>query len=118
MDQADSLACHGARQLFGGAYIAGVVILGAQGFGDARQVDHGVRAAQRLGDASAARQVAVDGLHARGQRARLRAGAAHQCADGLATGDKLLQQVRTDEAGTASDQDHYCNVLRKATSPK
>ena len=118
MDQADSLPRHGVHQLFGGADIAGVVIPGAQGFGDAREVDHGGRAAQGVSDAGAACQIAVDGLHAGRERAWPGTGAAHQCANGLATGDKLFQQVRTDEAGTASYQDHYCNVLRKATSPK
>ena len=121
MDQPHSPPCHGVRQLLRGAYIAGVVVLGAQRFGDARQMDHGIGPAQRLGEAGAARQIAVDGLHARRQRARepvCHTGAAHQCAHGLTFGDELFQQVRTDEAGTASDQDHYCNALRKATSPK
>ncbi len=81
-------------------------------------MDDGIGSAQRLGDAGAARQIAVDGLHAFRQGARPGTGAAHHCAHGLAARDKLFQQVRTDEAGTASDQDHYCNVLRKATSPK
>jgi hypothetical protein len=117
MNQPHSPPCHGVRQLLRGAYVAGVVIPRAQRFGDARQVDHGMGSAQRLGEASAARQIAVDGLHARRQRAR-HTGAAHQSAHGLAFGDELFQQVPTDEAGTASYQNHYGDVLRKATSPK
>jgi hypothetical protein len=121
MDQPDPASCHGLRQLPGGPHIARVVVLGAQRFGNARQVDHGMASAQRIGEAGAARQVAVDGLHARRQGARepvCHTGAAHQCAHSLTLGGKPFQQVRTDEAGTASHQDHYWSVLRKATSPK
>ena len=117
MDQANSLPCHGVHQLFGGTYVAGVKIFGAQGFGDARQVYDSIGAAQCLGDARTALQIAVDGLYAGRQHTR-HTGAADQSAYGLTIRNELFQQVRTDEAGTASDQDHYCSVLRKATSPK
>jgi hypothetical protein len=79
-------------------------------------MDHSIEP-RSVGEPRTSRQIAVNGLHARAQRAR-QTSAAHQGAHGFTIGDESFQQVRTDEAGTAGDQDHYCNALRKATSPK
>ena len=80
-------------------------------------MNHRVGAAQGFAQAFAADQIAVAGFDPGRQLARSPA-AAHQRTHTGAAGCQPIQQMCTDEAGTASDQDHYCRLLRKATSPK
>ena len=117
MHQADGAPRQGAQQRFRGAHVARIVIGGPQGLGYARQVNHGIGATNRLLDALAADEIAVDGFDPGGQAARASL-AAQQAAHGLARRGQFVQQMAADEAGPASDQNHYRGALRKATSPK
>ena len=117
MHQADRPARQRAGQRFRGAHVAGVVIGRAQGLGDAREVNHGIDAAQSLTQALPARQVADDGLDGGRQRAR-QPFPAHQASRRLASRRQTLQEMSADKAGPARNQQHYCGEPRNATSPK
>ncbi|SPF54883.1 hypothetical protein SBA4_6750002 [Candidatus Sulfopaludibacter sp. SbA4] len=117
MDQADGPPRKGASQILGGACIAGVVIVGAQGFGDAGEVNHGFDAGQGFLDPLAAGEVTEGFLDPFRKPPRDGPGT-YEAPYGDGRLDEPFQQMAADEAGPAGDENHSSGMLRKATWPK
>ena len=100
VNQADTGAGDRLGQNRRGARVAGVVILGAERLGDARQVDHGSDARESAVEAFTGFKRRLDGGGARRQGAA-RGVAAHQAAEGLASGGEPVEQVAAHEPGGA-----------------
>ena len=80
-------------------------------------MDHRIDARERRFDALPTGQVGHRRFHSGGQMAGV-GGGPHQAANRLPARAKIFHEMAADEAGAASDENHYSGVLRKATSPK
>ena len=117
VNQAEPASSHGVGEFLGGADVAGVVVVGMQRFRNAGEMDDRLHAVQSALEPFPGGEVAIDSLDA-GGKAPGASLAAYESTHGGVGSCQPFQQVRTDEAGTAGHQDHYCSMLRKATSPK
>ena len=119
MNEANPAAGGGARQVFGGARVAAIVIVLPDGFDHAGDVNDGSHPAHRFVKRRGGRQIPVHGLDPRGQRGL----PSHQSANGLAGRSQAIDNMTADKTCAAGDERHlpqsaYSSELRKATSPK